>query len=137
MAPLAAAVLVIMIINVAAFQETGNTGLTLVRFSPWMRPFAAIGKLWRDSSSAIGKDDEADIPFEFQERTVTVTKSVTFHPIATPVLNPTSDKGLEIRKPEPIPDDDPTDEENEGDSEGTGWKRWVRILKDMVQGLKS
>ncbi|KAF9295021.1 hypothetical protein BGZ74_011008, partial [Mortierella antarctica] len=133
MAPLAAAVLVIMIINVAAFQETGNTGLTLVRFSPWMRPFAAIGKLWRDSSSAIGKDDEADIPFEFQERTVTVTKSVTFHPIATPVLNPTSDKGLEIRKPEPIPDDDPTDEENEGDSEGTGWKRWVRILKDMVQ----
>ncbi|KAG0100062.1 hypothetical protein BGZ93_004439 [Podila epicladia] len=136
MAPLAAAALVIMIINVAAFQETGNTGLTLVRFSPWMRPFAAFGKLWRDSSSAIGKNDEADMTLEFQERIVTVTKSATFHSVATPVLNPTPDKGLEIRKPEPVPDDDSTDEENGGYSEGAGWKRWVRLLKDMVQGLK-
>ncbi|KAG0033694.1 hypothetical protein BGZ81_007692 [Podila clonocystis] len=139
MAPLAAAALVIMIINVAAFQETGNTSLTLVRFSPWMRPFAAIGKFWRDSSSAFGKDDEAlDMALEFQERIVTVTKSVTFHPAMTPVMNPTPDKGLEIRKREPILDEDPTDnEEKGGNSEDAGWKRWVRLLKDIVQGLKS
>ncbi|KAF9310810.1 hypothetical protein BG003_008078 [Podila horticola] len=138
MAPLAAAALVIMIINVAAFQETGNTGLTLVRFSPWMRPFAAIGKLWRDSSSTFGKDDEAkDMPLEFQERIATVTKSVTFHPVATSVLSPIPDKGLEIRKPEPIPDDDPADEEDGEGSEGAGWKRWVQLFKDIVQGFKS
>lgn len=144
MAPLAAVALVIMIINVAAFQETGNTGLSLVRLSPWMRPFTMIGKLWRDSGSTFDKDADSFESFEFQEQVVTVTKSTVFQPIATPVLiptpilNPTSDKGLEIRKPEPVPDEDPTDYEDDGGNpETTGWKRWVRLFKDIVQGLKS
>jgi hypothetical protein len=49
-APIAAIALVIMIINVAAFQETQTTSLDLVRMPVWRRPFAAFGRLWQDSS---------------------------------------------------------------------------------------
>ncbi|KAG0044137.1 hypothetical protein BGZ83_010632 [Gryganskiella cystojenkinii] len=49
MAPLVAFFLVIMIINVAAFQETRITSLDLVGMPAWMKPFAKIGRLWHDS----------------------------------------------------------------------------------------
>ncbi|KAG0349090.1 hypothetical protein BG004_001915 [Podila humilis] len=166
MAPMAAILLVIMIINVAAFQETGNTSLSLVRFAPvWMRPFKVIGQLWRDSSSSssssssstagsssrqfISMDDEDRQDFPPTDYRATGTQPVFFKSVTTTVAsNPIPiDKGLEVRQPDSKIEEGSFGENDGGNEHGSeydeyvgvdggGWQQWVRFLKGIVQGLK-
>ncbi|KAF9411235.1 hypothetical protein BGZ94_001405 [Podila epigama] len=148
---LAAAVLVVMIINVAAFQETKNTSLTLVRFTPgWMRPFKILGQFWRDAGTTTTKkagsfmtdddddnevDDEGDLYRTLKERVVTVTQPAM---VTTAADSSPTETGLELRKPEPTNAGSSSFEDDEDDTGGDsfGWKRWVRLLKGLVPGLQ-
>ncbi|KAF9934798.1 hypothetical protein FBU30_000092 [Linnemannia zychae] len=145
---LSAFVLVVMIINVAAFQETRSTSLDLVTMPAWSRPFVLIKRYWSDSrttsSSSSAPHDDWDIrsevlgeDFVVPEKIITVTTAnKQKDPQAT--TEASSTRELEIfprsgsKNPDPLDDDD-----IEGRSQRPkGLMKILQALKDIVQGLK-
>ncbi|KAG0370464.1 hypothetical protein BGZ54_006240 [Gamsiella multidivaricata] len=154
MAPVAALALVIMIINVAAFQDTKSTSLDLVNIPAWRRPFAVIGRLWHDSSvtqrylTSNGEFDGFMDDLIFSEKTVTVAEPgpVKTMPIEedAPAIEATQE--LEAL---PRPDGGHEDqlsaddqEEDKGEEDGTrpesaGLMKLIETLKRIANGFKS
>ncbi|KAF9092200.1 hypothetical protein BGX29_010573 [Mortierella sp. GBA35] len=157
----AALLLVIMIINVAAFQETRSTSLDLVSMPVWKRPFAMISQLWSDSrttssssSSSMqdswqdswdnGFEDSAEdfvVPENIVSVTSTTKRSDPQATTATPTTEPNSHtRDLEIlprpgpRKP--VPFDDDGDGADGGSQKPKGLMKFFQALKNIVQGLK-
>lgn len=149
-----AVLLVIMIINVAAFQETGSTSLDLVIMPAWVRPFVIMKRFWTSdsrtspssaSSSSSSQDswDNWDRGFEgteeeefvVPEKIVTVTTTIKqAEPQTTVGASYTRD--LEI-----LPRPGPKKPDGDGDGEGgsqrpKGLMKVIQVLKDIVQGLK-
>ncbi|KAG0372724.1 hypothetical protein BGX24_012658 [Mortierella sp. AD032] len=161
MSVIAALLLVLVIINVAAFQETRSTSLDLVIMPAWSRPFVMIKRFWSDSrtsspspSSASsgsqdswdnrdnGYEDSTEEEFVDFERIVTYTSTTIIKHTAEPqeTTEMSHIRDLEIL-PRPGPKKpDPFDEDDEGRDGGShkpkGFMKIIQALKDIVQGLK-
>ncbi|KAG0075598.1 hypothetical protein BGZ90_009696 [Linnemannia elongata] len=156
MVVIGAVMLVIMIINVAAFQETGSTSLDLVTMPAWVRPFVIMKRFWTSdsrtspssaSSSSSSQDDwnnwdTWDRGFEdteeehvVSEKIVTVTATIKQgDPQTTVEASHTRD--LEI-----LPRPGPKKPDGDGDGEGgsqrpKGLMKFIQVLKNIVHGLK-
>ncbi|KAF9123440.1 hypothetical protein BGW39_008971 [Mortierella sp. 14UC] len=161
MSVIAALLLVVAIINVAAFQETRSTSLDLVTMPAWSRPFVMIKRFWSDSRTSSSpsssdsqhswdnwdngfKDSAAAEEDEFvdPERIVTVTSTTGFKRTPEPQapVESSHTRDLEIL-PRPGPKKpDPFDDDGEGREGGLhkpkGFMKIIQALKDIVQGLK-
>ena len=151
MAPIAALLLVIMIINVAAFQETRITSLDLVGVPMWKRPLAAIGQLWQGSGTPLTQSprfpsqqqlwegsrgsEDYDMP---PMPTLVPKKPILKAPI---VKEAPRENDLELRQPDSskivdeVEDYDGSQQDNEQPS--GGFAKLLQILKELVRGLKS
>ncbi|KAF9564005.1 hypothetical protein EC968_004650 [Mortierella alpina] len=159
MAPIVALLLVIMIINVAAFQETRTTSLDLVRVPIWRRSFASISQLWRGPRTLKTTDyggtesDEANKANGANEGETTFSKEkVAFvgpETLVTVTVPETSRaavaRDLEMRTTPSMSkfgDDAPfVTGKDQGYGAGErqeagGLMKWIRLLKDMVRGLQ-
>ncbi|KAF9907904.1 hypothetical protein EC991_010417 [Linnemannia zychae] len=160
MSVIAALLLVIVIINVAAFQETRSTSLDPVIMPAWSRPFVMIKRFWSDSrtssssSSSNSQDswDNWDNGFEGSaaeedefvnpEKAATATSTTGF--IQTPEpqapVEPSHTRDLEILPRPGFKKSDPFDEDDErregGSNQPKGFMKIIQALKDIVQGLK-
>ena len=156
MVVIGAVMLVIMIINVAAFQETGSTSLDLVTMPAWVRPFVIMKRFWMSdsrtspssaSSSSSSQDnwdtwdnwdrgfEDTEEEFVVPEKIVTVTTTIKqAEPQTTVEASHTRDLEILPRHGSKKPDGD-------GDSEGgskrpKGLMKFIQVLKNIVQGLK-
>ncbi|KAF9288636.1 hypothetical protein BGZ68_010849 [Mortierella alpina] len=156
MAPIVALALVIMIINVAAFQETRTTSLDLVRVPIWKRSLVSISQLWRGPRSPKTpeyKGTELNEASETNEReAVPSMKRELFVGPETlvTVAVPEASRSAPARDME-MPTTSSVSKYGDGTSFGTGhdqtdgrkesqesggWMKWIRRLKDMVRGLQ-
>ncbi|KAG0299935.1 hypothetical protein BGZ98_009631 [Dissophora globulifera] len=148
MAVIAALVLAIMIANVAAFQDTKSTSLDLVSTPMWQRPFAAIGRLWRDSTVSQRQGahrheweesftEENGVPDAF------FTAAARNRPRATHA--PETSHGLEVRGPAATQKDDAPGADDEHEYGGQkqpragpkGFMKLFELLKQVVRDLKA
>ncbi|KAG0201289.1 hypothetical protein BGX28_005841 [Mortierella sp. GBA30] len=166
MAPVVALALVIMIINVAAFQDTRTTSLDLVEVSVWRKPFVTIRQLWK-SSNVAHKQHEHETrvrgheQLEFEDMHGVAYSPVSDGPVGRVKDNeafippetivayealPTATLELEIRVPPSKANGGggssfETYEDRDGggnarDQEAGGLQQWIRFLKAMVQKLQ-
>ncbi|KAF9963013.1 hypothetical protein BGZ70_007722 [Mortierella alpina] len=161
MAPIVALALVIMIINVAAFQETRTTSLDLVRVPIWRRSFVSISHLWRGPRTPKKSDyrgTELDETNEGQgvngrEAGPSMERGAFAGPetLVTVAVHEASDaaaaRDMKMRAT-PSMGKNGDDSSfgtgtgtDQGDSTGErqeagGLMKWIRLLKDMVRGLQ-
>ncbi|KAG0261875.1 hypothetical protein BG011_000572 [Mortierella polycephala] len=146
MAPVVALGLVIMIINVAAFQNTRTTSLDLVGMPMWRRPFAVIEQLWQGSGTRarpIIQTSELDGATDSEPFVV----PDTMFTMAPDKAAPQETHDMEVRTPatenqdEMQGDDGGEKGKGGGDEETTkeqhGIEKLIRLLKDMVHGLST
>ncbi|KAF9110236.1 hypothetical protein BGX27_006628 [Mortierella sp. AM989] len=143
---LAASLLVIMIVNVAHFQDTMSTSLDPVHVPAWQRSFAAIGRLWYDKSSSRQSSQYNDPDIDSNEFFVPAepdmevlepktTKTVLMTSAETRVAEATQD--LEIRGPRAASKDDRFSSDDERDDtrkQPAGFMKLVQMLKRIVGG---
>ena len=161
MAPVVALLLVIIIINVAAFQETRITSLDLVGMPAWKRPFARIGQLWYDSGFLQynhhhnhphrsqqqqweqHSDENFDVPaFEGPWTTIAYVTPQSKPTVATGTLHAKEaprPNDLELRQPEvskkEFEDEERSRQQQQEQQQPRGFFRLMQILKDIVRGL--
>lgn len=149
--------LVIMIINVAAFQETGSTSLDLVTMPAWSRPFVIMRRYWTSDSRTSSSSSSASSPplgsqdtwdswdrgFEDMaeevdaEKTATVTATIKqADPQTTVEASYTRDLEILPRAgPRKLNDDG--NGEDGGIQKPRGLMKFIQTLKNIVQGLKA
>ncbi|KAF9986735.1 hypothetical protein BGZ75_001491 [Mortierella antarctica] len=152
MAPIAALALVIMIINVAAFQETRTTSLDLVRVPIWRRSFVSFSQLWRGprmmkKPQYRGTElDEADNGADGANEREAFVGPETLVTVAVHEASRTAAARDTEMKATPSMGkygDDASFGTGQDQGDGTGKRqeagglmKWIRLLKDMVRGLQ-
>ncbi|KAF9985794.1 hypothetical protein BGZ65_009878 [Modicella reniformis] len=141
MAPAVALALVIMIINVAAFQDTQTTSLDPLHIPVWRRPFAAFGRMWHDSSntrSPVGHSGGLDGVVQ------NVVGSETIVTVTVQQAHPEETQDLEIRTAPTAYRDGHVEEDDKGyhgqkdaRSESEGPMSLVDLLRAFVRRLQS
>ncbi|KAI1304276.1 hypothetical protein EDD11_005230 [Mortierella claussenii] len=154
-ASVVALLLVIMIANAAAFQETKSTSLDLISVPAWQRPFAAIGRLWRDSSltqrqvqqdvlGGGGDEDGSDDCDEYVQTEAVTVKQAHKHLTETLTLETETTQDLKVRTASDSYQGIPFESEDVyGDGQGKkqhqpgGIAKLFHIIKKLVRDLQS